>query len=288
MQEIAEARHISAQEDSQTMICPFCSGSTPAVWNHFLTNQDELGRPQGNYQVLQPCQLPAQPGMNQPINLTLQVLWTRCQNEACREYIVQVTRIVSLGGGQHPLQETWFAVPKHKAPPNIDLSLVSESMKEDYLQAYVILEDAPRMSAVLSRRILSDLLKKYDGANQYGTAARIDKFSENLHHPSRLRENLHYLREIADFGAHTQVDKTRAKTEAEAEIAQGEEVCWEDVIINASKEEAEWTLKVVGDLIDYFIIAPAKDKLLREQFDKKIEAAGRKKLSPPPTTTASK
>ncbi len=73
-------------------------------------------------------------------------------------------------------------------------------MKEDYLQAYVILEDCPRMSAVLSRRILSDLLKKYDGANHFGTKNRIDYFRNNPKHPSRLRENLHYLREIADLG----------------------------------------------------------------------------------------
>lgn len=37
-------------------------------------------------------------------------------------------------------------------------------------------------------------------------------------------------------------------------------------------------------LIDYFIIAPARDKALREEFDKKIEKAGRKKLSLPPLT----
>ena len=150
-------------------------------------------------------------------------------------------------------------------------------MKEDYLQAYVILEDCPRMSAVLSRRILSDLLKEYDGANHYGTTARIDNFVNNSNHPSRLRENLHYLREIADFGAHTQIDKTVPEPPAE-----GSEVCWEDVVINSSPEEAEWTLKVVGDLIDYFIIAPARDKALREDFDKKIEKAGRKKIALPP------
>ncbi len=279
MQEVTEALNISAQEELTTMICPFCSGFTPAMWNHFSTHQDELGRSQANYQVLPTCQLPPEPdaSTNQPRQLQLQVVWTRCQNEACREYIVQVTRTVTTIGAP-PQIETWFAVPKHKAPPNIDLSLVGESMREDYLQAYVILEDAPSMSAVLSRRILSDLLKKYDGANHFGTAARIDKFSNNPHHPSRLRENLHYLREIADFGAHTQIDKTKSNP-VEAEGSQTRDVCWEDVVINASKEEAEWTLKVVADLIDYFVIAPAKDKLLREQFDKKIEAAGRKKIS---------
>src|SRR5271166_5444867 len=235
MQEVAEA-----QEEPTTMICPFCSGSTPATWNQFTTNQDELGRIQPAFQVLQQCQLPRNLA-SQPRHLNLQVVWTRCQNEACREYIVQVSRnVITPAASAQTQTETWFAVPKHKAPPNIDLSLVNESMRKDYLQAYVILEDAPSMSAVLSRRILSDLLKKYDGANHFGTAARIDKFANNPHHPSRLRDNLHYLREIADFGAHTQIDKTKANTAEDAEV------CWEDVVINASKEEAEWTLKVVA------------------------------------------
>jgi hypothetical protein len=270
MQAAAEVQNVSAQEEAITMICPFCSGYTPAVWNSFATNQDELGRIGNLFQQLPSVQLPTAPAV---LHLQVQVQWSRCQNEQCREYIVRVARIVT--GKTPPESETWFAVPKHKAPPAIDLTLVPAPMREDYLQAYVILDDAPRMSAVLSRRILSDLLKKYDNANNFGTAARIDKFANNSQHPSRLRDNLHYLREIADFGAHTQVAKATVETDTIPS-----DVCWEDVIINASKEEAEWTLKVVGDLFDYFIIAPEKDKLLRAEFDKKIEAAGRKKLSP--------
>jgi hypothetical protein len=281
MQEVAEYENVTVQEEVKAMICPFCSGYTPAIWNSFVTNQDELGRPQQQFQQLQTCQLPPKQDVPlAPIHLTVLVQWSRCQNEKCREYVVQVTRTIT-DGKQPPKSETWFAIPKHKAPPAIDLTLVPESMKQDYLQAYVILDDAPAMSAVLSRRILSDLLKKYDNANHFGTAARIDKFANNQHHPSRLRENLHYLREIADFGAHTQVVKATGADTTDTDVS------WEDVVINASKEEAEWTLKIVGDLFDYFIIAPEKDKLLRDEFDKKIAAAGRKKLSLPPSHPSS-
>jgi hypothetical protein len=79
------------------------------------------------------------------------------------------------------------------------------------------------------------------------------------------------LREIADFSAHTQTDQ-------------------DDEIINVTLEEAQWTLKIVADLFDYFIVAPKKDEELRTAFDKKIEAAGRKripKLFPDPPPTAS-
>jgi hypothetical protein len=49
-------------------------------------------------------------------------------------------------------------------------------MARDYREATFIIEDSPRMSSVLSRRILADLLEKYAGLTQYDLAARIDAF----------------------------------------------------------------------------------------------------------------
>ena len=99
-------------------------------------------------------------------------------------------------------------------------------------------------------------MKQYAGLTQYKLVDRIDKFIEDRQHPSRLRENLHYLREMGDFSAHTQTD------------------C-EGNIVEVGKEEAEWTLRVVADLFDYFIVGPKKDEALRLEFDKKLEKAGR-------------
>jgi hypothetical protein len=39
-------------------------------------------------------------------------------------------------------------------------------------------------------------------------------------------------------------------------------------------------LKVVNDLFDYFIVAPAKDAEQRKAFDKKIADANRKPIKP--------
>ncbi len=167
--------------------------------------------------------------------------------------------------------ESWIALPKRSAAPVID-QLVTNPFRQDYLEAWTILEDSPKMSAVLSRRILADLLKTYDSATQYGLKARIDSFVANTHHPSRLRDNLHYLREIADFGAHTQIQATPATATAITPPS------LEEMVINATREEAEWTLKIVADLFDYFIVAPQKDEALRKAMDEKIKAAGRKPI----------
>jgi Domain of unknown function (DUF4145) len=141
---------------------------------------------------------------------------------------------------------------------------VTDPLRKDYIEAYTILDDSPRMSAVLSRRILADLLKKYAGLTQFNLEQRIDKFIENTNHPRRLRENLHYLREMGNFAAHTQEQQTPT----------------DPVIIDVGKDEAEWTLNIVSDLFDYFIVAPAKDAERRKGFDKKIADAGRKPINP--------
>ena len=150
--------------------------------------------------------------------------------------------------------------PGRQICPPID-PLVGETFIKDYAEAFAILQDSSRMSSILSRRILADLLRQYAHLEQYRLVDRIDEFISDIRHPSRIRENLHYLREMGDFSAHTQTDE-------------------EQRVIEVTKDEAEWTLKVVADLFDYFIISPHKDRERRKSFDKKLEAAGRKPISP--------
>jgi hypothetical protein len=52
-------------------------------------------------------------------------------------------------------------------------------------------------------------------------------------------------------------------------------------IVEVGTGEAEWTLKIVSDLFDYFIVAPEKDRLRREAMDKKLVEAGRKPVKKP-------
>ena len=236
------------------MLCPICSHQVAPVWQDlytFTTHQGaELEHPANTLQ----SELPTGQSSEVRVNLT----WARCPNEECREILVIVTRELRYYGNVTDRNQ-WYAVPKKKAAHPIDAIVLKLQLGKDFQEASAILDDSPRMSTVLSRRILADLLKRYAALNDYGLAARIDKFIADKQHPSRLRENLHYLREMGDFGAHTMEDD------------QGH-------IFNVQREEAEWTLKTVIDLFDYFIVAPEKDKALRESVDKKLEQAGRKPL----------
>jgi hypothetical protein len=119
------------------------------------------------------------------------------------------------------------------------------------------------MSAVLSRKILGDLLEKYANRKEYNLASRIDKFIEDKSHPSHVRENLHHLREIADFAAHSHTDQQEGTT------------------IDVDHDEAEWTLDIIDSLFDYFIVRPEKDRRRREAFEAKMQKAGRKPLKKP-------
>jgi len=159
----------------------------------------------------------------------------------------------------HENEKVWIAVPQRRATRPVD-ALVPEAMRKDYVEASLILDDSPRMSAVLSRRILADLLADYGGYQEYTLAAQIDKFLADPAHPSNQKENLHYLREIGDFSAHTKKDRESGE------------------IVEVHHEEAEWTLDVVDRLFDYFIVTPTKDAQRRAAMDEKLRKAGRKPI----------
>jgi len=248
------------------MKCPFCSHDIAAAWQHFAFNTDHLGRnlPQIQFQLHTTVL-----GDQARIPVTVSASWLVCQNVDCQEIIVRITR--SLSGKN----ESWIGLPKRSTIQSVH-QLVVDPFRKDYVEAWTILEDSPRMSAVLSRRLLADLLEKYAGLKQFSLAARIDDFIADTRHPLWIRENLHYLREMGDFGAHTQQDKTAAVPPVPAAA----NASAEPVIINVEKQEAEWTLTIIADLFEYFIIAPQRDKAIRAGFDKKLADANRKPITP--------
>jgi hypothetical protein len=249
------------------MICPFCSQPIHELWNPFWTKTDWDGTvfPE----PVREAKTVTKSVDRQAEHIEVHLCWAACPK--CRQLLVKVekkiTRASHRASPQHiaklPAVETdWLALPLRKAIPSIS-NLIPDGMARDYREAHWILEDSPRMSSVLSRRILADLLEHYGKIKAYTLAKQIDKFVEDKSHPARHRDNLHYLREIGDFSAHTKTD-TKGN------------------IIEVTPEEAEWTLRVVSGLFDYFIVDPETDKAIRARFDAKIEEAGRKPIKQPP------
>jgi hypothetical protein len=240
------------------MRCPYCSFQIPPLWNPLVCLHDINGmmtnNPRENISAVAPD--------STIVESRLQ--WMQCPNEKCHEILVGVSQIRYDAhlGPDSGMPTNWFAVPRRQAPRPLD-SLVKGRFRQDYLEASSILADSPRMSAALSRKILADVLEKYAGRSEFNLEQRIDEFYKDPQYPTSIKGNLHHLREIGNFGVHTQTDKSTGE------------------IIDVTLEEAEWTLTVLDGLFEYFIVGPEKDKQRRIEFDEKLKKAGRKQLKSP-------
>ncbi len=195
--------------------------------------------------------------------------WMQCPNSACQQLLIHVTRSL-FKPSENPsssyelddlFAEEQVVFPRRPAPRAID-PLVPHVFAEPFQQAWLILDDSPGMSAVLSRKILADLLEQKGGYKEYTVKEQIDKFIDDPLQPSTLKENLQFLREMADFAAHTKTDQTTGE------------------ILQTTREEAEWTLDNIERLFDHFIVNPARDKARREEMAQKMQQAGRKPIPP--------
>jgi Domain of unknown function (DUF4145) len=235
--------------------CPFCNENTPELWQQFLAITDWKGQALG--QPLHYVEM--RPADDRIINVLVAVKWMICPNSNCKEIIVQIQKhSVKRSAVLIPNfkeEEFWLAVPRKPFPRPID-PLVGDPYRRDYMEASLILDDSPRMSSVLSRRILQDLLEQFAGRTEYKLEDRIDNFIADTKYPSNIKENLHHLRDIANFAAHKKTDK-----------ATGE-------IIEVDRDEADWTLEVVDGLFDYFIVGPERDKQRRANWDAKRGQTG--------------
>lgn len=200
-----------------------------------------------------------------PIQRTIRGSWIKCLE--CNHVLVRFSQTRRQPvRGQPPREgtdlgtETWLVIPRRSTrpvPKEVDEAIPEQA--EYYRQASAILDESPIASAVLSRRVLADLLKKYAGRDEYNLEKQVDKFIEDTSAPPNLRENLHHFREVANFAAHTQEDDQAN-------------------IVDVDRDEAEWTLDMLDRLFDYFIVTPARDAAIRAKMDKKIGKAGRKPI----------
>jgi hypothetical protein len=238
------------------MRCPYCSHDVYASWKWLFRVHEEDGRPLSepvwtlNY---------AEP------ETYIELVWMNCPNLDCKRLIIQgVYKRYRYEGGKPIVirKLEWLVLPR-RPMRHID-PVVLPQYANDYKQAAAILEDSPKASAALSRRILGDLLQDYGGHKQFKLSGRIDAFIKESKNPRSLRENLHYLREIADFGAHTQKYEVTG------------------AIIDVEPVEAEWCLDVIDWLFDYYIIDPKRDEEVRLAFDEKLSKSNRKPIDPLP------
>jgi hypothetical protein len=248
------------------MKCPVCGENTPDAWERFRVGV-KRGSPGMDFGWQEELATTTD-AQSEAEHRRLSLDWMRCANNGCTSLVVRAHeqyRDFSEAAPGAPYAwktDTWIVRPRFATGWKID-ELVPPEFRKDFHEAAAILATSPRMSAVLSRRILADLLERFGNQTAYGLNDRINGFIEDKAHPFELRKNLHYLREIGDFGAHTQTNDQME-------------------VVNVGPEEAEWTLVIVSDLFDYFIVSPQRHGELRKSMDQKLEDAGRHPIKPLP------
>jgi len=235
------------------MRCPTCGQNSPETWKVLKV---DFGGGTASYRD----------DIRGPGADRYKVDWMQCANQDCREIVIRVHKTgIRITGGQEPVGVVTSLVvwPPGGAARRVVDPIVPPPMRDDLNEAASILDLSPRMSAVLARSILADLLAEFAGHKEFGLETQIDSFNKNTSHPRALRENLHRFRETANLGAHTTTSDQGA-------------------VIRVEREEAEWTLDLVARLFDYLIVTPASDKKMRDAIDEKIRAANRKPIKPLP------
>jgi hypothetical protein len=255
------------------MKCPRCGEHTRDDWKPLLTNiprpaDDFLG---GGERSLAEMYLDSLP-LGDDQRESLKFDWMRCEDEACRQTVVRLHETTVEWTAHAPIQhtDTRFVYPLGASSPRDPLpEIVPKSMRSDYEEAAAILDISPRMTTVLTSKVLYDLLEKYAGIAEYTLNGSIKKFVADTSHPKRIRQNLGHWREIRDFSAHTK----RNQNPEDEEFGQ---------IIEAGREEADWTLDTLDTLFEYFITQPATDERLRAKWDRNIADADRNPIPPLP------
>jgi hypothetical protein len=128
------------------------------------------------------------------------------------------------------------------------------------LEACNVLKDSPRASAALSRRCLQDLLKEKGGAKKRDLNDQIEEMMVGDRLPPDLAEDLDVVRNIGNFGTHTQ------KSTHSGEI------------LDVEPGEAEWNLDVLEELFDYYFVRPAMRASKRDALNTKLTEAGKPPL----------
>jgi hypothetical protein len=241
--------------------CPTCGQNTPdKYWQWlFVTQVDQFtigGRTSPLADANVELVAPKRTGSFVAIS------WMRCGDEECDELIIRLHERTPRFDVPHQTTEEWIVRPREGASRPIDPA-VPDHYRRDYGEAADTLNRSPRLSAVMARRILADLLHDYAGLVDYDLGDRVRKAVNNTSIPMNIRDNLEEFLQVGNYGAHRKKGRDHD----------------EDVILDVGPTEAEWLLDLLDRMFGHFIVSKAKDdamkKLLAEK--KSIELPEQKK-----------
>ena len=137
---------------------------------------------------------------------------------------------------------------------------VPENLKNDYVEAALVLEISAKASAALSRRILQSVLSSH-GYKHRDLATRVEavlsEVDPNKILPHYVKNKIDAIRNFGNFSAHEQRDMVTSE------------------IIDVEPEEAQWCLEIVSDLFEHYYVRPATDAKKLADLNQKLGQAGK-------------
>lgn len=136
---------------------------------------------------------------------------------------------------------------------------VPDAIRNDYIEACVVLPHSPKASAALSRRCLQAILLDAGGVKKGDTLEKqIDHVLPSL--PAEVYQALDAVRIIGNFAAHP------AKYAVTGEI------------VDVEPEEAAWNLEVIELLVDHYYERPIRHQKRMDALNAKLTEAGKNPL----------
>ena len=143
----------------------------------------------------------------------------------------------------------------------IDVSCeVPDDLRNDFVEAALVLEISPKASAALSRRVLQSILVEqgYQGRDlSKQVEAVLNETDPNRALPLAIRRKVDAIRNFGNFSAHPITDLTTLH------------------VIDVDPEEAEWCLEIVTALLEHYFVQPAEDKRKLDDLNQKLASAGK-------------
>ncbi len=134
---------------------------------------------------------------------------------------------------------------------------IPEKYKEDFVEALALVNQSPKASAALSRRLLQNLLTEVAKIKRASLSIQIEEFCSRKDIPSIIAESVDAIRLVGNFAAHPMKDKNTGE------------------IVQVEPGEAEWSLDVLRGLFDYFFIQPARLQRRKNDLNNKLQALGK-------------
>lgn len=186
---------------------------------------------------------------------------TQCP--ACRDFIIDFVIARAWNNNSNepmgPLDRDERIFPRTRPRPACPQE-VPASIREDYDEAVLVLNDSPKASAALSRRCLQTLLREVARVKKGDLAKEIDEIIARGALPATLSGNLDALRVIGNFAAHPQKSKITGE------------------IFPVEPHEALWNLEVLEGLFEILCVAPARNQSRKDELNKKLREAGKLEL----------